>query len=370
MRQAEFETKLARIRAFLKEHQLKAAALSSQALFAWATAGGDNHVVMASDNGVATFVVTPDRLAVLSTNIESNRIRNEEFKGVEASGIEFWPYDWHGSSGASDVLNKQLGKEGWASDLGPGPAKLGEDFQRLTYTLCPQEISRYRKLGKDCSQALEEALEKIRPGDSEHHVAGQICSRALDRGVRPHVVLVASDERAFAVRHPCPKDKKIKKHLMGVLCGKRGGLIVALTRMMHFGRKLQDELRRKHDAVCAVDVAFNAATRAGTKLNAIFAAGVAEYARQGFAKEWTFHHQGGPTGYQGRSYLGKPAEERVVLEHQAFAWNPSIAGTKSEDTVLADASGVEFISEPSRNWPVLKLKTGGKTWRRADIKLV
>lgn len=369
MRQAEFNAKLARIRAFLAEKNLKGVALSTQALFAWATAGGDNHVVMASDNGAATLLVMADRVAILSTNIENERVRIEEFEGIDSSHIEFWLHAWHGAGGVEHELRRRLGESGWASDSASGPQKLGDDFLRLTYTLSSEEIARYRKLGKDCSLALEEALDDIKPGKTERHVAGQICARALDRGVRPHVVLVAADERAYQVRHPIPKDKKIKKHLMGVLCGKRGGLIVALTRLVHFGRKLPDELRRKHDAVCSVDVAFISATRPDAKIGDIFAKGVAEYVRQDFGNQWTFHHQGGPTGYQGRSFLVKPNEERVVLLNQAFAWNPSIAGTKSEDTILAGAKGIEFLSSPSRAWPALKLKSDGKTYRRADIKM-
>ena len=58
-------------------------------------------------------------------------------------------------------------------------------------------------------------------------------------------------------------------------------------------------------------------------------------------------HQGGPCGYQGRDYLGSPTAPGVVLENQPFAWNPSITGTKSEDTILATVAGPEIIT---RGW--------------------
>ena len=51
--------------------------------------------------------------------------------------------------------------------------------------------------------------------------------------------------------------------------------------------------------------------------------------------QFTEHHQGGPCGYQGRDYLGSPSAPGVVLENQPYAWNPSITGTKSEDTIMA-----------------------------------
>jgi len=266
---------------------------------------------------------------------------------------------------------RRVGKGKWKSDSGiAGSAKLGEDFTALTYQLTPYEIAQYRTLGKDCSEAMEVALENIEPGMTEHSVAGEICKTLWDFGVRPHLALAAADERAFTVRHPIPKNKKFKKHLMAVLCGKRGGLIVNITRMIHAGKKLPAELERKHAAVCAVDMALNTATTVGAPLNDVFAAGVNEYKKQGFENEWTFHHQGGPTGYQGRSYLGKPTEKRAVLLNQAYAWNPSIAGTKSEDTILVGKNGFEFLSTPSAEWPKIKVAVGGKTVERAGIKLI
>jgi len=367
-RQAEFDAKIATTRAYLKEHGLGGIVFSTQALFAWATAGGDNHVVLASEYGFARLLVTPERVTVLSTNIETRRVSDEEFKGLDASGIEFWHSPWHADQTVAEI-QRRMGKQTWAGDSDIAPERLGEEFLRLTYSLHENEIARYRKLGKDCSLAMEEALGAVRPGDTEYHVAGLVCQRMWDHGVRPNLSLVAADERVYSYRHPIPTARKLKRHLMAVLCGKRGGLIINLTRMLHCARKLPEDLRRKHDAVCAVDVALNTASRPGAVIKEVFAAGVAEYERQGFGAEWHLHHQGGPTGYQGRSYLGTPCEERQVLENQAFAWNPSICGTKSEDTILARAGGIEFLSAPTKSWPTLPVRLGGKTYKRADIKL-
>lgn len=367
-RQAEFDAKLVKIRAYLQAHGLGGVVLSSQALFAWATAGGDNHVVLASEYGFARLLVTPERVTVLATNIESGRVSDEEFKGLDVSGLEFRQAPWHADDSVAEI-QRRMGSQPWAADSDISPVRLGEDFLRLTYSLHENEIARYRKLGKDCSLAMEEALAAVRPGDTEYRVAGLVCQRMWDHGVRPNLSLVAADERAFNYRHPIPTARKLKRHLMAVLCGKRGGLILNLSRMLHFGRKLPADLRRKHDAVCAVDVALNTASRPGALVKVVFAAGVAEYERQGFRDEWQFHHQGGPTGYQGRSYLGTPQEERQVLEHQAFAWNPSIRGTKSEDTIIASAAGIEFLSAPTKSWPAVAVRLGGKTYKRADIKL-
>jgi antitoxin VapB len=372
-RQAEFDVKIDRIRMYLNIHRLSAVALSTQALFAWATAGGDNHVNQASEVGIAHLLVTPDSITVLSNNIEISRLATEEFNGIDASKIEFWSCPWHQDSAIVTEILRRTGQTPqlrWGSDNGlPGSVPLGDDFSALTYQLTDNEVERYRKLGKDCSKAMEAALERVKPGMTEFALAGAICDSLLERLVRPHVILVSSDERVYKFRHPTPTPKKIKKHLMAVLCGKRGGLIINLTRMLHFGKKLPDDLRRKHDACCAVEMAFNCGTQVGDPMNKVFAAGVSEYQKQGFGEEWKLHHQGGPTGYFGRCFRATPTEERTVLNRQAFAWNPSITGTKSEDTILVTEDGFEFLSEPTTAWPGLKVKFGNKVYRRADIRL-
>ena len=51
---------------------------------------------------------------------------------------------------------------------------------------------------------------------------------------------------------------------------------------------------------------------------------------------------------EGRDYLVTPGETRRVVENQAVGWNPSITGTKSEDTILSSG---EVLTE-MKNWPV------------------
>ena len=108
-------------------------------------------------------------------------------------------------------------------------------------------------------------------------------------------------------------------------------------------RALMD-LRKRHAAVTAVDAAFINATRPGAVAGEIFRAGVAAYAAHGYREEWTRLHQGGATGYTGRDYRATPDSPHIVRDRQAFAWNPSIAGTKSEDTVLITEAGAEALT--------------------------
>jgi hypothetical protein len=54
------------------------------------------------------------------------------------------------------------------------------------------------------------------------------------------------------------------------------------------------------------------------------------------------------------------------LENQPFAWNPSITGTKSEDTILATSTGPEIIT-PARDWPMVSVEGDDGAWQRPDI---
>jgi hypothetical protein len=115
-----------------------------------------------------------------------------------------------------------------------------------------------------------------------------------------------------------------------------------------------------------VDTELHLASQVGTPVKDIFRQAVAAYDAVGFADEWQLHHQGGPCGYQGRDYLGTPTATGVVLENQPFAWNPSITGTKSEDTILATSQGTQVIT-PATNWPMVSVEDEDGLWLRPDI---
>jgi hypothetical protein len=58
--------------------------------------------------------------------------------------------------------------------------------------------------------------------------------------------------------------------------------------------------------------------------------------------------------------------EALVQPNQAFAWNPSIAGTKSEDTLIATAGGPEILTA-TPDLPVVRVTIDGFGIERPDI---
>jgi hypothetical protein len=77
---------------------------------------------------------------------------------------------------------------------------------------------------------------------------------------------------------------------------------------------------------------------------------VDEYIRAGYPDEWRLHHQGGAAGYEPREYFAFPESTDLVTPGQVYAWNPSITGSKSEDTILVGEKGNEILTEIP-GWP-------------------
>jgi antitoxin VapB len=196
---------------------------------------------------------------------------------------------------------------------------------------------------------MEAAARAVKPGQTEYEIAARLAFEAEQQGVQAIVNLIATDERIWLYRHPLPTGKKLEKYAMLILCGRQNGLICSLTRLVHFG-PLPDELEQKAAATAQVDATFINSTRPGESLGNIFEKAASAYASAGFAGEWQKHHQGGAAGYEPREYLAVPGSQDVVRVGQAYAWNPSITGYKSEDTILVGEEHNEVLTEMP-GWP-------------------
>lgn len=153
---------------------------------------------------------------------------------------------------------------------------------------------------------------------------------------------------------------------MLVVCARRHGLIANATRWVGFA-PLKSGAAERFTRIREVEAAFLHATRPGREVRHVLADGIASYAQHGFApREWTRHHQGGPTGYFGRDPAATPVVTDTVVLHQAFAWNPSGPGTKCEDTVLLTEAGIECLTV-DEEWPTVRTSSGAD---RPDVMVV
>ncbi len=343
----EFQEKQNCIQALLAQHHLDAILLQRTSSFAWATCGGRSYINTASSDGIASLLITASRRYVLTNNIEAKRLEEEE--GLGAQGWEFHVSPWYDPGNPVKELagDLKLGSDG----LHLGALDLSNELSHLRAHLYPEEGARFRTLGQLCAQAMDRAIRQVKPGQTENEIAALLAHETQRTGAQPIVVLIATDERIFTRRHPLPTDKKMERYAMLVLCGRKSGLVASITRLVHFGR-LPEELQKKQAACAQVDAAVTAATRPGRREAEIFKGIQEAYAATGFADEWKLHHQGGPAGYEPREWVVTPASTATVQLGQAYAWNPSSTGCKSEDTILVGPDSNEVLTT-IEGWPML-----------------
>ena len=346
-RREEMAAKLQALRSWLERHSLEAVLIGSQAGFAWITAGGESHVSLAQEAGAASVLVTAYDTFLLTANIELARFADEQVAGLGLTPEE-WP--WYDPDGGRSLVERLCRTDRAVSDLGAlGLAHAPPDLAHLRRTLLPSEVGRYRHLGADAADAVETACRAARPGDRELDVAARVASECRRRDILALVNLVGADGRIDRYRHPLPTTHRVERVLLVALTGRRHGLHASLTRIVAFGPP-DGERAARHRAVARVDARLLLESRPGAALADVLAAGIQQYEVEGFAGEWRLHHQGGLTGYAGREVFATPSAGHRMEAAQAVAWNPSITGTKSEDTALVTDNGPRLLTR-SASWP-------------------
>ena len=330
-----------RLEAVLDARGLDAIVLRDPANLAWYLGGARVHVVPGAP--VLEVTVGRDGDELRTSVIEAPRLAAEEL-GADAPTTRALPW-WEPLDAPA------AGTTG--SDLPRGDeADVGDALTAARAVLGPDELERYRALCRDSAAATGAALRKARPGDSEFALAGRAARQLYEREIEPIVLLVAGEARLPLHRHPLPTAAALGDRAMLVVCGRRHGLVSAVTRMRAF-RPLPAADRDRYAALLEVEAAYLGATRAGARIGDVVAAGAAAYAEHGFAAdEWHAHHQGGPMGYTTRDYLAHPGTDDLAAAGRPFAWNPSAAGFKVEDTIVATDADPEIVS-PDPDWPAL-----------------
>ena len=370
---SEIEIKTERLTQVLSAENLGGVLLNAQHNFAWATGGKSNGINLSIENGSCyLFILKSGKKFVLSNNIESRRILTED---ISIEDFELLEFSWQDEKSSGDFifeLAKKLVEPGEeiASDLVlHREIRSVENLISLCrYELTGAEIERFRNLGKDAGHALGNVLKTINPGDTELEIARKTRSELGRFHIDSVVTLVGADERIERYRHPAPTANTWKKVLLIAVCARREGLIANLSRLACAG-PIPAELQRKTEAAGAVFARLLAATETGVSGARLYAAAAEAYAEKGFAEEIDRHHQGGATGYKTRDWVAHPGSAEIVREHQAFAWNPSITGTKAEETALVSSGGVEMLTS-TPGFPVITTVVGGKEFYSPDILIL
>lgn len=214
----------------------------------------------------------------------------------------------------------------------------------LRRTLDPDAAEQLRAVGRDTTEALAEAALAVAPGVNELELAAEIAASCRRRGLSSPVLLAAADDRIAGYRHALPFGATIERRAMLVVSAERGGLYANLTRFVELEEPTAELTRRQNAADEILERMRLEATRPGSALADAFAACRGFYRDAGYPDEIRLHHQGGLTGYASREVIATPDTRHVIGVGQAFAWNPSIAGAKAEETFVLTESGPEVIA--------------------------
>ena len=374
-----FRVRIALLQAFLRENRYDGVLLSRSDNFAMATGGKRNFVSIASDMGACSLFVTQDGKAhFVGNNIERTRVMAEELGSL---GCEVRDFPWFEGSAAARIRRE------FAGTLVSDDGSLGENVNaKLAYPralLTLDEIEKYRRLGRCAAEAMTATLATIRAGDTEAEIAARLIAEGARRQCYVPVVLIAADDRIAQFRHPLPtqspllapgaNEVRVSNYVMAVGGFLKEGLVVSITRFKRVA-ELPAGVSDAYARICAIEAVMQEESRPGRTLGDVFAACQHGYSSFGFAaNEWHNHHQGGTTGYAGRTCKAVPGEPFPILDPRwerwvqdiigieaplghAFAWNPSAPGVKSEDTFVLLPDGSQEIVSVTPELPRVDLE--------------
>jgi Xaa-Pro dipeptidase len=318
--------------------RLGALLMRRPANFAWYTGGADNRVDHADPLGVAAILLTLEGEYVLTDNIETPRMREEETPGFEV--VE---HPWH--EDPAGTLRALTGDSPLGADFPAGNAReVSAEISPLRYVLDADAIERYRRLGADSAEALSEVVVSLEPRTSEHEASAKLAAACWRRGMFSPVLLAASGERMDRYRHPIPRGGALGRRAMLVVCAERGGLYANLTRIVDFEEPDRETARRQEACDTVLRRMRKEATRPGRTLADALADCRRFYAAEGFPDGWRDHHQGGMTGYASREIVATPETRQEIEVGQAFAWNSSLRGAKAEETFVLTGNEPEVVA--------------------------
>jgi antitoxin VapB len=367
MNAADHQAKIDRVRAVAREAGVDGVLLAAHHNIAWLTGGRGNRVDASREIGTSRLLIAADgRLFLLANAIEMPRMLGEALSGFDYTPIE---YPWVNDQDASFAVGKARDAIRPGATLGadwplPDTKNVEPSLMRSRVRLTDADIRELRALGRDAGVALGDVARALRPGDIEFDIARRMMDAAQGFRARAIVALVGADERLRRFRHPVPTGTAWRHVVMMALCAERHGLIVSLSRIVATEGAPFD-LQERTEATAAVFGRTLAATRPGATAPQLYSTLASAYADVGYPGEELKHHQGGAIGYRAREWVAHPKSTEVVQDREAFAWNPTITGTKIEDTALVIDGGIEIVTS-TPGWPTIDLDGGLKgsgIWR-------
>lgn len=351
---------LLKVRDWLSEKGYDGVLLGRRDNYTWVSGGAKNHVLSSEETGVAYYVIRKDTVELLADSSDLARMLAEQ-NPLGAEGILV---SWYES--VEEYVKRMTSDGVYVSDTGIGETKnVQEELRELRMTLSGTEVEKYREIGVLCAKIVEGVCKDAKAGDSEEKIACMLKCRCLENGISPDCVLVGADDRILKYRHPVPTDRKIEKSLMVVLGGEKYGLNISMTRMVYFS-DVPEKIRERYEKTAYIFACMQRMMADGKPYCRYFEDVKRLYKEAGYDEEWKMHHQGGPTGYACRETVITPDTDGMIHKGYAYAWNPTIQGTKCEETTYLSDKDVEIFTKTDE-WPRKQVDTPYGVFSVADI---
>ncbi len=356
-REEDVSKKIEKVRTYAHSRGKKGAVISSVENFAWLTSGARSYIALTDSIGSAWLLVTDDDAYVITKNIETERLKKEELPG-NLRVIEFeWFLD------PNTAIKKIIDDQNVLFEADPEFASF---LLNSRIKLSEYEIQRYAQVGEKSAIALERAMRKITPEMTELQGKGVIEHELANEGLDSLLVLVFGDESRTTYRHNLPRNVKIGKRCFGSICAKMYGLVISSTRTIEFEK--DEKFESQYMANMQVESEILDATYRANSMGQVFFEIEKSYSSHGYPDEWKLHHQGGIAGYKTREIVATPHMPFQISDGMAFAWNPTITGTKLEDTYVRTESGMKLLSvDENSKWPYYEVKINGRSYKRPQI---
>jgi Xaa-Pro dipeptidase len=358
----ELSHKISHIQEYLLKKEKRMVVFGTERNIKWLTGGYFNSQIVLNKESAAVHLAVDlsGALYVLSNTIEVQRALDE---GLKELGFNPLVYEWYLPEKLPQIMDDAFGGlEGILSDgKEPWLEPMPSDFREIRFILHPLELRRYRALALEVTAAVEEVCHQLQPGMTEKEMEALTAMALWKRGILPTVLLMAVDERISDYRHALPSGASLEKMAMVNVVAEKWNMPVAITRFVHFG-PLPGETQKKFEAVAYVNANYQKATKVGQNVRGIFGSMQSWYEEAGYRWEWEKHHQGGAIGYDDREYVIRPGVSHIIRENQAFAWNPTITGSKMEETILATADGFELLTRSLSEWPMVDVEIDGEIY--------
>lgn len=326
-----------RLREYIDKNNIDAVILNRRSSFSWFSQG-ESSMNFYTDFGLVYIYIDKNDAFCYTSNNEAPRIEKEIFKGT----IPVKTFSW--AEGPQKNIQKLIEGKNINGDFSFPNIK--EDFaniKKLRYSLFDDQIEIAYELGKKSVYILEKTMKNIKAGLKEYQIEAEIRYAFGKENIELPVLLIASDNNLNIYRHPLPTNNMSNERFMAVLCPRYKGVVIALSRIVYF-RKRTEEEKKRDEIICKINNMLMNETNIGVNSKTLWDFMIKTYEEEGVKTEYLNHHQGGAIGFESREWILRPNLDETIRENQMIAYNPTLLGTKAEETLLMKGNGKEIIT--------------------------